>query len=153
MFSKHGRYKDTRPFDNVVTGRCFARVLPAAALFLFMAFHAGAASAGDGFGERFGGRAWAGWCEGRADLGWNFYCDPEEERRKAPDHPEEAADIPESPAPEAPELAAPETPPEPSAVETIDGAVRANAPGGMGGGSAASPTNSRPLMASLGGAR
>ena len=120
MFSKHGRYKDTRPFDNVVTGRCFARML-SAALFLFMALHAGAARAGDGFGERFGDRAWAGWCEGRADLGWNFYCDPEEERRKA----EEAARLQATPKQPAetldPEPPTPETPPEPSAVETIDG--------------------------------
>ena len=82
-------------------------------------------TAGNGRNDGFGERQWAGWCEGRDDLGWSFYCDPEEERRKA----EEAARlkaVPQEPAEaEAPEPPAPETPAKPTAVERID-RMRAN---------------------------
>jgi len=88
----------------------------AAALFLLMALHAGSvhagtATTGDGFTERFGERQWAGWCEGRDDLGWSFYCDPQEERRKAEDRAQEPAGLPQPPEAQAP----------PSALETLDG--------------------------------
>ena len=47
------------------------------------------ADAGDGFGQR----QWQPWCETRADLGWHFYCDPDEASQTLEPPPEAKAEV------------------------------------------------------------
>ena len=41
---------------------------------LLLISSATANTSGNGRNDGFGERQWAGWCEGRDDLGWSFYC-------------------------------------------------------------------------------
>ena len=120
--TRRNRHGTGRNFDHDIILSVWCLVLVAFTFGVILIIAQAQAGLPD---NRFGDRQWAGWCEGRDDLGWSFYCDPEEERRRA----EEAARMREAPSepPETrvPEAPAPETPAEPSAVARMD-AMRAH---------------------------
>ena len=78
MFDRKKQNGDVSMFEVLIAVWLLVLVM----LVLILAFLAGSAAA-NGTRDGFGDRAWAGWCDRRPDLGWSFYCDPDEERRRA----------------------------------------------------------------------